>query len=588
MMRLLVCLLSLALLLVGAPGVAAQDPVAQEVGTTPRDSVELETLAYPAFAADGSGLGNLSWRIIDGLGNCCEAQIAATSTGRLVEFGGTFLVFSDDRGETWHQVDTPIPYLTGEGIVSAAPGGDIVAVGWSPYSGDQLWSHKYEADNDKWYYAPIPVHTPFYDRPWIAVVPGGAQTATGSGGYSVVLDGYPSHKSTFVSIDGLHYDKPTNQHRPLPGDAGAFEIAPDPVLDWIKPHVRAEVLALGEGRALGSAYLTGCGAGTQAVMDPDLVWRCRTTGIPATDTTVDSRGWVHHFEMEEGAGTLVYRLTRDGGQSWNETKVTLPGDMVLFEDDAYDVAAHGGMGLTALAVHALDTANDTHQDMVLRFDTRTGTPIHMETGMVGEGGFRFGASVASEAPRFDFISVAIMPDGRLAVSFKDASHKGTAAVAVEAVPMTMPARAETAGDGTAPGPANGSDPADDGSPAARVVPPMARFTLDLDGPTVRVDATASWDPDGEVVAYTWDWDDGSTSDGVRAQHTYTEAGLHHVTLQVTDDDGRTATVERTFRIDAASLAAAGVEDDRALPAPGAAVVLLLVSLVLWQTARRRS
>ena len=51
-------------------------------------------------------------------------------------------------------------------------------------------------------------------------------------------------------------------------------------------------------------------------------------------------------------------------------------------------------------------------------------------------------------------------------------------------------------------------------------PPVAAFTLSVDGLTVSVDASPSYDPDGTIVAYDWDWGDGSTDTGMTATHTY--------------------------------------------------------------------
>ena len=51
-------------------------------------------------------------------------------------------------------------------------------------------------------------------------------------------------------------------------------------------------------------------------------------------------------------------------------------------------------------------------------------------------------------------------------------------------------------------------------------PPVAAFTLSVDGLTVSVDASPSYDPDGTIEAYDWDWGDGSTDTGVTAEHTY--------------------------------------------------------------------
>ncbi|UCE90807.1 MAG: PKD domain-containing protein, partial [Methanobacteriota archaeon] len=47
-------------------------------------------------------------------------------------------------------------------------------------------------------------------------------------------------------------------------------------------------------------------------------------------------------------------------------------------------------------------------------------------------------------------------------------------------------------------------------PIAEPEPPVASFTVSVDGLTVSVDASASYDPDGTIVDYDWDFGDGST------------------------------------------------------------------------------
>jgi len=51
-------------------------------------------------------------------------------------------------------------------------------------------------------------------------------------------------------------------------------------------------------------------------------------------------------------------------------------------------------------------------------------------------------------------------------------------------------------------------------------PPVAAFTVSVDGLTASVDASSSYDPDGTIVSYDWDWGDGSTGTGMTATHTY--------------------------------------------------------------------
>ncbi|RLG56894.1 MAG: hypothetical protein DRN83_03065 [Hadesarchaea archaeon] len=77
-------------------------------------------------------------------------------------------------------------------------------------------------------------------------------------------------------------------------------------------------------------------------------------------------------------------------------------------------------------------------------------------------------------------------------------------------------------------------------------PPVADIATDPSPPTgtapltVEFDASGSYDPDGAIVSYSWDFGDGTTGSGVTVSHTYT-AGTYTATLTVTDTDGLTDT-----------------------------------------------
>jgi uncharacterized protein YkwD len=73
-------------------------------------------------------------------------------------------------------------------------------------------------------------------------------------------------------------------------------------------------------------------------------------------------------------------------------------------------------------------------------------------------------------------------------------------------------------------------------PVADVGPNISRFGLQIG-----VDGSRSYDPDGEIVSYLWDFGDGSAAvEGVTTSHAYTEFGVYTVTLIVTDDEGAQA------------------------------------------------
>jgi len=57
------------------------------------------------------------------------------------------------------------------------------------------------------------------------------------------------------------------------------------------------------------------------------------------------------------------------------------------------------------------------------------------------------------------------------------------------------------------------------------------------GATVYFDASASYDADGVIVSYHWDFGDGGASIDKVCEHVYSETGDYVVSLTVTDDDG---------------------------------------------------
>ncbi len=76
-------------------------------------------------------------------------------------------------------------------------------------------------------------------------------------------------------------------------------------------------------------------------------------------------------------------------------------------------------------------------------------------------------------------------------------------------------------------------------------PPEADFYIDNSDGSVTVgsevdfDASDSYDPDGSITSFSWDFGDGDQAGGEYASHTYDETGTYQATLTVTDDDGAT-------------------------------------------------
>ncbi len=70
--------------------------------------------------------------------------------------------------------------------------------------------------------------------------------------------------------------------------------------------------------------------------------------------------------------------------------------------------------------------------------------------------------------------------------------------------------------------------------------------------TVKLNASQSYDPDGEIVSYVWKFGDGAIGNGEVVQHTYATDGVYNVTLNVTDDYGASAEDRCEITIDTSS------------------------------------
>lgn len=97
-----------------------------------------------------------------------------------------------------------------------------------------------------------------------------------------------------------------------------------------------------------------------------------------------------------------------------------------------------------------------------------------------------------------------------------------------------------------------------------------------EGNAVAFDGSASNDPDGSIISYSWDFGDGSTGIGATTTHTYSTAGTYNVTLTVLDDSGATDSAGTTATISTAGGGGGGgglpanhtVNEEGVLHAPG--------------------
>lgn len=78
----------------------------------------------------------------------------------------------------------------------------------------------------------------------------------------------------------------------------------------------------------------------------------------------------------------------------------------------------------------------------------------------------------------------------------------------------------------------------------------ARFSNDapIPGESVLFDASSSFDSDGQLVDFIWDFGDGETQRGTRVSHVYNQLGLYEVRLTVVDNAGAISTISHTMTV----------------------------------------
>ena len=85
-------------------------------------------------------------------------------------------------------------------------------------------------------------------------------------------------------------------------------------------------------------------------------------------------------------------------------------------------------------------------------------------------------------------------------------------------------------------------------------------------------AAGSVDVDGQIVAYTWDFGDGTGSSEAAPKHTYRTSGKYLVRLTVTDDDGASASITQLVDITSPALSVPSSNEAFNLSLPNVATI----------------
>jgi PKD repeat protein len=88
--------------------------------------------------------------------------------------------------------------------------------------------------------------------------------------------------------------------------------------------------------------------------------------------------------------------------------------------------------------------------------------------------------------------------------------------------------------------------------------PTASFTSSCTDGQCSFDGSGSFDPDGSIASYAWDFGDGQTGTGVTPSHTFLATGAYDVQLTVTDNRSGTGSVTHSVSVTVPASSAAFV------------------------------
>ena len=323
--------------------------------------------------------------------------------------------------------------------------------------------------------------------------------------------------------------------------------------------------------AAGSAYVFVRNGGTWSLQDTLLasdrgtsdLFGCSvaisgdtaTIGAPGDNDNGDLSGSAYVFEGSDGIWSEQTKLTANDGVAWD-----FFGWSVSVRGDAAVIGAPG---------KAIDSATDVGAAYVFRSNGSTWSEEARLLASDGGQNKGFGRSVAINE------DTALIGAPAKSVTDSSAEAPGSAYVFERSGSNWSERSKLLASDGVDEDAfgwsvAVSGDNAVVGAPAGSVLGdpsfgPGAAYVYDLSindsprsdpngpytgkaGVPVSFDGSGSYDTDGIIVSYAWDFGDGATDTGVTTTHTYAGAGTYIVSLVVTDNGSATDTAQTTAEI----------------------------------------
>jgi len=113
--------------------------------------------------------------------------------------------------------------------------------------------------------------------------------------------------------------------------------------------------------------------------------------------------------------------------------------------------------------------------------------------------------------------------------------------------------------------------------------PNVEFNYSIDGLTVDFDASSSYDPDGKISSYEWNFGDGINGTEIHQTHEYTVNGSYIVKLTVNDDEGKNKSISQTIILESSSNGQNGntsITENRDKSTPSFRFILVICGILI--------
>ena len=398
-----------------------------------------------ASAVKNETWGNSSWAVFGNEegGNCCEHYLAGTKEGWIVNFGGEYPTWSEDRGHTWNeyipgifsQIGCLEPKPTvpgqeglGEGSIVQATNGDLISMGWFPYpstsGADQFYAFLYDADTQEWNWCFNRTPEPFYDRSWqvevIGPINGGIY---GNGEYaSIVISNFWHQVQNIggqISTDGLNYDYFSFPDRDASLDIIEVDLTAEMLgeeWDFTKPHKEMRAFPVPSGGLYFPNYFID---GRDAYVDTSLNWWSATTlngsSLPSEYCAIDSSTALHCVLADDNV--IQHLLSWDGGETWENNTYDLKNQTSGIEE--WEFHSNGIHDLFVLNVR-YQSSEGPDIDIAWHVRDYSESLIPDVKTYLGQGDLDSTSGAGADI-RFDFASMGILPDGGSFIAYHDST-----------------------------------------------------------------------------------------------------------------------------------------------------------------------